>query len=258
MDTKFYVPPNWTGVKIIKNPNSKYYAIGYDSKGREQRLYNQKWIDYASTEKFKRVKEFEHKYRKFKNILNKFIALDALSKDCVIAYMCLIMENLNIRIGNDIYLSENGSYGLTTLNKKNFKKRNNEYIIEFVGKRGIKHVKIISDIKILSFLKRIIKSNNLDYLFCYKNERGIFKNVTSSDLNSFIKFHLGNEFSSKDIRTYSANKILLAKLKKLSYSNETERKKNIQMAIVETAEKLGNTPSVCRKYYIDPTNITNY
>lgn len=130
MDNNFYVPPNWTNVKIIKDPKSKFYAVGYDSKGREQRLYNKKWIDYATVEKFKRVKEFENKYRKFKNILNKFIALDTFSKDCVMAYMCWIMEVLNIRVGNDIYLTENGSYGLTTLNKKNLK---NEIVSMFLN-----------------------------------------------------------------------------------------------------------------------------
>lgn len=258
MDKNIYIPPGWKNVKIINDPKSKYYAIGYDSKGREQRLYNKKWIDYTTTEKFKRLGEFEKKYRKFKCVLNKFIALDNLSKDCVIAYMCWIMETLNIRVGNDIYLSENGSYGLTTLNKKNFKKRDNEYIIEFIGKRGIEHIKTISNEKILLFLKKIVKSNNLDYLFCYKTENGIFKNISSVELNNFIKKYLGGEFSSKDIRTYSANKIMTKKLNKMNYSNEIERKRNINKAIKETSIELGNTPVVCKKYYINPKNIINY
>lgn len=256
MDNK-YIPPSWKNVKIIKDPKSKYYAIGYDSKGREQRLYNQKWIDYATNEKFKRLREVEKKYSRFKTKINTLIALDTQTKDTVIAYMCWIMELLNIRIGNEVYLDTNGSYGLTTLSKKSFKRRGNEYCLEFIGKKGVKHVKCISNDKILTFLKRMVKSK-CDYLFCYQLDDGTFKNISSVELNTFIKNNLGSDFTAKDIRTYSANKILTNKLKRMSYNSETERKRNITKAIRETAEELGNTPTVCRKHYIDPDRLKNY
>lgn len=256
--SKVYIPPGWKNVEIINDPKSKYYAIGYDSKGREQRLYNQKWIEATTKNKFNRISTLEKKYSRFKTKINKMILLDDLSKDNVMAYMCWIMELLNIRIGNEIYLCENGSYGLTTLTKKNFKFKDNNYVIEFIGKKGIKHIKLVNNEKIINFLKKLIKSNKLDNLFCYKADEKNFKSVNSLELNNFIKEHLGTEYSAKDIRTYSANKIFTKKLKNVKYSNETERKRNITKAIKETAEELGNTPTVCRKHYIDPSKIQSY
>lgn len=252
-----YIPPGWTNVKIIKDPRSKHAVVGYDAKGREQRIYRQKWIDYTTNEKFKRQNTLEKRYSRFKTKINKMMEQNDLSKDCVMAYMCWIMEIMNIRVGNEIYLHENGTYGLTTLLKKSFKRTQNEYSLEFIGKRGIKHIKIIPNDKILNFLKMLIKSNKLEYLFCYKSENE-FKNVTSLELNNFIKLHLGSEYSAKDIRTYSANKIFSKALGKLKYTNDRERKKNITLAIKQTAEALGNTPHVCRKNYIDPARIENY
>lgn len=256
--SRIYVPPGWTNVQYIKDPKSKVLAIGYDSKGREQRIYSKKWIEKTTAEKFSRLKDVEHRYKYFKAKINKFTLSDSMDKNTVMAYMCLIMELLNIRIGNEVYLAENGSYGLTTLTKKNFKIKNGEHTLEFVGKKGIKHIKLISDKKIINFLNNLIISNKSNYLFCYKTETDKFKNITSGDINLFIKTHLGEDFTAKDIRTYSANKILSNKLKKMKYSNETERKKNIIKAIKETSEELGNTPGVCKSHYIDPERIKNY
>lgn len=253
-----YIPPGWTNVTIVKDPKSKYSVVGYDSKGREQRIYKQSWIDYSNEQKFKKQSTLEKKYSRFKTKIIKLIELNNLSKECVMGYMCWIMELLNIRIGNEIYLHENGSYGLTTLPKSSFKRKNGEYIFEFIGKRGIKHIKIINNDKIINFIKKLIKSNTLDFLFCYKNENE-FKVVTSVDLNNFIKMNLGEDYSAKDIRTYCANKIFIKKLNQMpKYSTETGRKRNISKAIKETSDELGNTPAVCRKNYIDPLKIQKY
>ena len=257
--SKVAIPPAWTNVKRIKN--SHILVIGYDSKGKEQRIYTPEWIAQRKKEKFQKHSRLMKKYstydRKLNNILKSDIPFN--SKEKVMAFMCKLMEKLNIRIGNECYLKENETYGLTTLMKSNFHFKKGIYYLEFVGKKGITHTKVIKDQKTIEYLKNLIKFNKkIDYLFSYMNQNGIISNVDSQDLNAFIKSILGDEFSAKDIRTFSANKIFNNFLKKSGYSPnlpETNKKKIISLAVKETADQLGNTPTVCRKHYLNMENI---
>ena len=251
------IPPNWKNVKVSKDSRSKVQVIGRDSKDREQRIYHPEWIKSAMELKYKTMNKLSRKYKQFDKFLDKLIQRKDLSFGCVVANIIRLLMLLNIRIGNEIYFEENGTCGITTLRKTNFKIIDSEYFLNFTGKKGVEHSKHIKSIRVKNFIDKMIKTKH-ERLFCYEKERE-FIPITSCEINQFIKEHLGEDFTAKDLRTYSANKIFK---EQLSYcgnpKNEKDALGKIRESIKFTAMQLGNTPKVCRDSYIDPVVIDKY
>ena len=251
------IPPMWKNVKISRDPLSKVQVIGYDSKDREQRIYHETWIKQASEEKYKAMNKLSRKYQQFDQLLDKLIRKKDLSFDCVVANIIRLLLLLNIRIGNETYFEENGTCGISTLRKDNLKIIDSEYFINFIGKKGVEHNKHIKSVRIKNFLDKMKKIKH-ERLFVYKKEDEIHP-ITAIEINNFIKEHLGEDFTAKDLRTYSANKIFREKL--MSFGNvktEKEQVKYVREAVKHTSRELGNTPKVCRDSYIDPKIIQKY
>ena len=245
---KLRIPPIWSSVKIDKSKKSKIQATGYDLKGRKQYIYNSEWTEKSKKAKFNKMKNFN--YDHYSRVINNFIKKSDLSRDCVIANVIKIMEDLNIRVGNETYKKENGSYGITTMLKNHLIGNK----LNFIGKKGIQHSKSITSEKSLNFINRVkkIKGNNLFY-----DEGG--KCITSSDLNSFLRNKVNSNVTCKDIRTYRANQIFLKFMKKIKMGKtENERKKQIIEGIEYTAKELGNTRKVCKDSYLSPHNINKF
>lgn len=242
------IPPMWTNVKIDKSSKAKIQATGYDSKGRKQYIYHKDFIEKSKLKKFNKIKTFN--YDKYASVIKRHMNKRDLSKECVIANIVKMMEDLNIRVGNENYKKENGSYGITTLLKKHHK--NN--VLTFVGKKGVAHIKYITNPLSISFIKRVnsIKGPNLFY---YQPN----KCVTSSDLNAFLKKEVQEGITCKDIRTYCANKIFNKFMANVKLpENIKERKRNVLKGIDYTAKELGNTRKVCKDSYLCPSTLKKY
>jgi DNA topoisomerase-1 len=242
------IPPMWTNVKIDKSAKSKIQATGYDSKGRKQYIYNKEFIEKSKKNKFNKMNLFD--YRKYSRVIKRCILKKDLSRDCVIANIIKIMEDLCIRVGNDEYKKQNGTHGVCTLLKSHFKGNT----LSFVGKKGILHNKIINNHDSISFIHRVLKIKGPYLFYDINNNR-----ITSSDLNNFLRQKVQADITCKDIRTYCANKIFnqfMSKIKRAS--SEKERKRNVLKGIDHTANQLGNTRKVCKDSYLCPSNINKY
>jgi len=242
------IPPNWKNVKIDRFSKSKLQATGYDSKGRKQYIYNKEYVERNKRNKFNKMNTFD--YSKYSRVLRHYMGLNNLSKECVIANVIKLMEDLNIRVGNESYKKENGTYGVTTLLKKHYKNGT----ITFIGKKGILHSKIVKNPTSLNFINRVLKIKG-DSLFYDENSN----KINSSDLNLFLKEKVQTNITCKDIRTYCANKIFndFMKTKKMG-TTELERKLSVASGIKHTAHELGNTPKICRDAYLCPKNLNKY
>jgi|LakMenEpi05May12_1017382.scaffolds.fasta_scaffold00015_12 DNA topoisomerase-1 len=242
------IPPNWKNVKIDKLSKSKIQATGYDSKERKQYIYNKDFVERNKKNKFNKMNSFD--YSKYCRVLRHYIGSNNLSRDCVIANVIKLMEELNIRVGNESYKKENGTFGISTLLKKHYKNGK----LTFIGKKGILHNKTIKNPNSLNFLNRVLKIKG-ECLFYDEN----CSKITSSDLNTFLKEKVQTNITCKDIRTYCANKIFndFMKGKKIGAS-ENERKANVLAGIKYTAQELGNTPKICRDAYLSPQNLNKY
>lgn len=242
------IPPMWNNVKINRSSDSKLQAIGYDSKGRKQYIYNKTFIENSKYKKFKKMKSFN--YNRYNKIINSYISRRDLSRECVIANIIKLMEELCIRVGNESYKKENGTHGICTLLKSHLK--NN--ILTFVGKKGILHNKKISNHESISFINRVIRIKG-PYLFYDINSSRIYP----ADLNLFLKNKIQDNITCKDIRTYCANKIFEKFMKKNKIPlTEKERKKNLLNGIDHVANQLGNTRKVCKESYLCPSIINKY
>jgi len=251
------IPPNWKNVKVSKDPKSKVQALGRDSKDREQRIYHPDWIKYTTELKYKTMYKLSRKYKHFDEYLDKVIRRKDLSLECVVANIIKLLMLLNIRIGNDVYFEENGTCGITTLRKSNLKIIDSEYFLNFTGKKGVEHSKHIKSVRVKNFIDKMTRMKH-ERLFCYEKEREIIP-VTSAEINQFIKENLGDDFTAKDLRTYSANKIFKEQLSNFGNpKNEKDALNKIRESIKFTAMQLGNTPKVCRDSYIDPILIDKY
>ena len=242
---KLKIPPKWENVKITTEYNDKIQVIGIDSKNRKQYIYHPIWNSFSNNYKYLKIESLN--FNKFIKIINQKSKYEnILSKNYVIANMFIIMKDLNIRIGNDIYLKENDSIGLCTMQKTNFK--NNKFV--FKGKSKKEHEKKLNNNHLI-FINKLINLPGQN-LFKYLGKNNEFININSNDLNNFLKKYIDENMTSKDIRTYYANQIFKKKYKELLKNNDS---KPIINAIKFTASELGNTPKVCKDSYINPNLI---
>jgi DNA topoisomerase-1 len=70
---------------------------------------------------------------------------------------------------------------------------------------------------------------------------------------------VGGDYTAKDFRTWSGTVLAAMALSELrKYDTKAQAKKNLKQAIESVAEKLGNTPTICRKCYVHPAVIDSY
>lgn len=261
------IPPNWTNVKISKDPCSKIQVTGMDIKKRTQYIYHPAWVLFSKDTKYSKVNFIN--FDKFNSIIKKYSKqkdFNTITKNYVIANMFILMRDLNIRVGNEKYLEENDSVGLCTLSKMHYKKvldskqKKNIHKFIFKGKRGVIHEKTLNTPHI-KFIESIIRIPGNE-LFLYEidnnnnnsnsNNSNNYKKIVADDLNQFLKDKVDSNMTCKDIRTYCANEIFKKEYSKLLNSGINSKKARIEATKI-TANELGNTPKVCRDSYIDPS-----
>jgi DNA topoisomerase I len=242
-----YLPPAYDNVKINLNKKAKVLAIGYDDKNRSQYIYNKKYTEKMKKKKFNKLYLFGLQYDKIINDINKNIKLPDDNK---LKHICMILKliiDCDFRVGNDEYLKQNNSHGVTTLKSKHIIIKNDEVIIDFIGKKSVRNICKVKNKTIKKHLKKMKKTlKNNKRIFSYKNENLSRKvNIKSTDVNNYIKQF--GDFSSKDFRTWSANIKLIEYLLKSDLETDD---KNIKDCVIKVADKLHHTPEVCKKNYL--------
>jgi len=253
----FYVPPAYKDVKINLNKNDKVLAIGYDEKNRPQYIYNKKFTEQNSKNKYHKMIVFGSNYKKIMNNVKRDLYSEGDTKEKQIASALMLVVDCGIRIGSEKYRDENDSFGATTLEPRHIKIKGDIVSVDFIGKKGVQNKGKCRSKRLsrnLRIKKRTLKKD--DSLFTYRRGNQWYT-LKSVDVNKYLK-RFGN-FSSKNFRTWVANLSFISEI--LKYENpttETGKKKNINEALHKTAHKLNNTATVCKKNYIDPYLIELY
>ena len=186
------------------------------------------------------------------------IGQSALSQEKVIATVISLMEHTFIRIGNNEYEKENGSYGLTTMKNRHVKIDGNTIHFSFKGKKGVQHNVTLKNKKLAKLVKTCREIPGKE-LFSYYDENGVSHPIDSGKVNAYIKETTGGDFSAKDFRTWAGTLHALRALsKKPPAEHEADLKKNVVEALDEVSRLLGNTRTVCRKYYVNPRILAMY
>lgn len=262
------IPPNWKDVKINKNKNAKVLAIGTDEKGRKQYIYNEKHIKRAHNKKYKKLRDFLDVYPILERKIKRDLANPSFNKDKVIAILLYLEKKTFIRAGNEKYVDENNSYGISSLRKKHVQFKDGCLYLNFKAKSNKQAEYCVKDKKLIRYLKQLIKMEG-KYLFQYRDENNKTYHLTTAQVNKYIKDTIGNEYSIKIFRTLAAN-ILFVQFavkevcKSSSSNNEKEitakkielnNKKMASECVKKTAEKLKHTTGISKKSYIFPEAV---
>lgn len=255
---KLAIPPAWTNVWICPKENGHIQATGFDARNRKQYKYHMLWNSLRSETKFHHLYEFGKLLPSLRLKVEEDLAKKDLSEEKVLATVISLMERTYIRIGNDAYEKMNGSYGLTTMKDKHVKIERDKVIFSFKGKKGIYHSISVRNRRLARMVKacRDIPGKEL---FQYIDAEGNRKSIDSGMVNKYIKEATGGEFSAKDFRTWAGTLDVLRAFKSMGQAiTQTDCKKNIISALDEVSKKLGNTRTICKKYYVHPGIIKLY
>jgi DNA topoisomerase-1 len=253
------IPPAWTSVWISPKPNTHIQAVGRDARGRKQYRYHAKYRQIRDLVKFDRMRVFGRVLSRIRRAVERDLAKTGLPKRKLLAAIVKLLELTYIRIGNEEYAEENGSFGLTTLQNRHVQILGDTLKFKFRGKSAQHHEITIKDPRLARIVRRC-KDLPGSSLFEYLDEEGKPATIESGDVNDYLREISGGDFTAKDFRTWGgtclAASCLLARVAEKADSPAT---KSILVEVVkEVAGKLGNKPATCKKYYIHPAVLDSF
>jgi DNA topoisomerase-1 len=252
------IPPAWKNVWICPVANGHLQATGRDARGRKQSRYHPRWREVRDETKYERMKLFASALPKIRERVEHDLALTGLPREKVLATIVRLLETTFIRIGNEEYAKENQSYGLTTLRNKHVDVEGSKVHFKFKGKSGKLHAIDLNDRQLARIVKKCQDMPGYE-LFQYLDEEGNRRSVDASDVNEYLRAITDDDFTAKDFRTWAGTVLACTLLRQFEeFETQTQAKKNVVEAIKTVAERLGNTPSVCRKCYVHPQVIESY
>ena len=250
---KLVIPPAWENVWISPYANGHLQVIGTDTKGRKQYRYHENWNKIRNQSKFYRLRNFAKALPKIRKQVDKDLNRRGLPYEKVVALVVKLIENTNIRIGNEAYKKLYGSFGLTTLRDKHVKFQGGEVTFTFKGKKGVHHQIGLKDRKLMNLVKKCKEVPGQE-LFQYYDDDGKHHSIGSSDVNAYLQEVTKQDFTAKDFRVWSGSVHALCNfLEDDAPENPTQCKKKVVEVLDKVAKKLGNTRAVCKKYYVHPT-----
>ncbi|MGI8789001.1 MAG: DNA topoisomerase IB [Pyrinomonadaceae bacterium] len=254
------IPPAWKYVRISPTANGKLQALGVDANGRIQYLYHRKFREKQEQKKFQKIENFGEYLPRLRKITSEHLELEGFPREKVLAMMMRLINSLYIRVGTEKSVRQYKTYGITTLQNRHLElKRGGKLIFNFVGKHHIKHRKILVDKELATMLRDLKAIGGARKLLNYLDEDGKPHSIKPQDINRYLKEITAPEFSAKDFRTWGGTLLAAMVLAEIGAAEETTvAKKNIVKAIKKVAERLGNTPTVCRASYIHPTILKSY
>lgn len=254
------IPPAWKYVRISTTAGSPIQAIGMDTTGRVQYLYNQKFAEKKQRQKFSKLERFGEHLPKLREITNSHLALEGFPREKVLAVMMRLINSLYIRVGSEKSVKKYKTFGITTLQNRHLTIRSKgELIFDFVGKSHIQHRKVLVDADLAAVMTKLKDLGRVRKLFNYIDDEGNIRPVKPSEINAYIKAATDADFSAKDFRTWAGTLLAATELARIGPgSDEKSVKTNLVKAIKNVAEQLGNTPTVCRSSYIHPKVINFY
>ena len=257
------IPPAWSAVWISPTANGHIQAVGWDAKGRKQYRYHPDYRAARDLVKFDRMLAFGKALPRIRRAINRDLKRRGMPKRKVLAAVVKLLETTYIRIGNEEYAEENGSFGLTTMRNKHVEVLGGVLKFSFRGKSGQNHEIKLEDKRLAKIVRRC-KDIPGRALFEYIDEEGSAHGLESGDVNEYLGEISGGEFTAKDFRTWGgtclAANYLLCQLEQMDDTKPTVRhiKKALVDVVKNVACKLGNKPATCKKYYIHPTLLESF
>ncbi|MGY1669918.1 DNA topoisomerase IB [Geodermatophilus sp. SYSU D00710] len=255
------IPPAWKDVWICPWPNGHIQATGLDAAGRRQYRYHDAWRARRDAEKHERVLAIASELPDVREQVAAALRTRGLNRERVLACALRLLDLGTFRIGSEEYAEENGTYGLATLRREHVSVRGERTFFRYTAKGGIEREVEITDRPTATVVRHLLDRPDGagDELLAYQLDDGSWRDVTSDEINAYLKEVSGAEITAKDFRTWNATVMMAAALaERPAPRNKTERNKTIRDAYVRVSEQLGNTPAVCKASYVDPRVVDRY
>ena len=254
----FAIPPAWTDVWICPFADGHVQATGRDAKGRKQYRYHPRFREVRESTKYEHVVAFADALPTIRAKVREHMSLRGLPREKVLATVVHLLQTTLIRVGNDDYAKQNNSYGLTTLKTRHVAVDGNEVRFRFTGKSGKQWSLRVRDRRIAKIIRACQELPGQE-LLQYIDEEGKPQDVTSSDVNAYLKEITGTDITAKDFRTWAGTVLAAMALNEVkTFDSAAQAKRNLRTAIENVAARLGNTPTICRKCYVHPDVLTSY
>jgi DNA topoisomerase-1 len=255
---KLAIPPAWSDVWISSKSNGHLQATGRDARGRKQYRYHSAFREVRESTKYEHMVEFAKSLSAIRARVKEHMACKGLPREKVLATVVDLLETTLIRVGNDSYARENKSYGLTTLRNGHVAVNGAEMRFNFKGKGGKNWRLQVKDRRIAKIVRDCQELPGQE-LFQYVDENGELKDVTSADVNVYLREITGRDISAKDFRTWHGTVLAAVALHELQgFEGKAAMKRNIKTAMERVAARLGNTVKICRKCYVHPEILQAY
>jgi DNA topoisomerase-1 len=249
------IPPAWREVWISPRPNAKLQATGYDKAGRKQYLYHADFRAQQELAKFDKLIRFAEELPAIRARMNDDLDAEPLSREWTCAVALRLVNLTWFRPGDDRYRE---SYGVTTLRKRHVNVTRNKISFSFKAKHGVRVRTALVDDELAAALRRLLALGGGARLFRYE-EDGVLQALTARRLNDYIHATMGEEFSAKDFRTWGGTLLAaIALAERGPAASGADAKRTVAAACRSVAERLGNTPAVCRASYISPAVVEGY
>ena len=255
------IPPAWTAVWICTTARGHLQATGRDARGRKQYRYHPDWQRQRGQARFARLPAFARALPRLRRRLRRDLGRPGLPRDKVLAVVVSLMMETLVRVGNDAYARDNGSYGLTTLRDRHLRRlRGGRPRLRFRGKGGQQHEVPIDDPR-LARLVRACQELPGQQLFQYRDGGGRVRPLGSADVNAYLRQAMGGDFTAKDFRTWGGTlhafrRLACTPLPEPGRGSGAPSERALatlrNQVVAEVAAALRNTPAVCRRAYIDP------
>lgn len=255
---KLAIPPAYEDVWICPKANGHLQASGRDAKGRKQYRYHNDFRAVRDGNKYEHILEFAAVLPKIRATVDAHMSLRGLPREKVMATIIHLMEMTMIRVGNSQYAEANKSYGLSTMRDRHVAVEGSELRFNFKGKSGKQWRLSIRDRRVARIVKAAQDLPG-QHLFQYLDDAGVQHEVTSGDVNRYLKEISGADVTSKDFRTWTGTVLAAVGLGEFpGVETAAAANRNIRATVEAVSGILGNTPSVCRKCYIHPAVLESY
>jgi DNA topoisomerase-1 len=252
------IPPAWRDVWISPRPTADLQATGLDRAGRRQYLYHAAFRARQEEEKYARLVDFAERLPALRSAMAEHMELDPLHPDRVCAVAARLIDQTWFRPGSERSARDSNTYGVTTLTKRHVDVRGKRVSFSFNGKHSVRVRTALVDVELAGAIRELCALNHGARVFRYERDGELY-NLTSRQLNAYVQEHMGEEFTAKDFRTWGGTlTAAIALAERGPAESEAEAKRVVAAVMRRVAERLGNTPSVCRSSYVAPTVIDQY
>lgn len=247
------IPPAWTDVWICPLPHGHLQATGRDAKGRKQYRYHPQWNELARQVNFGSLRGFGEILPRIRRQVDLDLSRRAMDKRKIVATVIALLDETLIRIGNESYVRENGSFGLTTLRRKHVIMTPTTATFRFRGKGGIVHEVDLRQRRLVRILHRCCEIPGQELFQYFDDVENEYRTVDSEDVNAYLREGADRQYSAKHFRTWTGTTLMAGLLYRTPVgTNKRFRQRVVREAYQQVADQLRNTVAVCRKHYVHP------